>query len=167
MALHPRRLLNFKESCACSANMPGRFMLQRIRHCLTNVASVMIRRTCLPHSGKNRPCHGSGSLSPASHHGVSGSRPGKSTWNLWLTKCHCNRFLSEFFGFPLSIPFHHGSPYSYITWGMNNSQAGGRISETCTHPNDMNKGLCDCERAVENNIGPQEGESNRRLETTT
>jgi hypothetical protein len=22
--------------------------------------------------------------------------------------------------FPMSISFHHGSPYSYITWGINN-----------------------------------------------
>jgi hypothetical protein len=41
-------------------------------------------------------------------------------WDLWHTKWPWDRFISEFFGFSLSISFHCGSPYSYITWGMNN-----------------------------------------------
>ena len=38
-------------------------------------------------------------LSPRS----SGSIPGQSMWDLWLTKLHCDRFFSQFFGFPLSV----------------------------------------------------------------
>jgi hypothetical protein len=44
-----------------------------------------------------------------------GLRPGQSMWDLWWTRWHCNRLFSEFFGFPLSISFHRGSPYSNIT----------------------------------------------------
>jgi hypothetical protein len=40
----------------------------------------------------------------------------------------------------LSISFYHGSPYSYISWGMNNRRVGGRSSETSPHPIDMSKG---------------------------
>jgi hypothetical protein len=47
------------------------------------------------------------------------------------------RLLSEFFGFPLLISFHHGSPCSYITWGMNSRLIGGSSSEMF-HPIDMN-----------------------------
>jgi hypothetical protein len=32
--------------------------------------------------------------------------------------------------FPVSTSFHHGSPCSYITWGMNNRPAGSHSSET-------------------------------------
>jgi hypothetical protein len=39
--------------------------------------------------------------------------------------------------FPLLISFHHDSPCSYITWGMNNRPVGGSISETSPHPIDM------------------------------
>jgi hypothetical protein len=28
-----------------------------------------------------------------------------------------DRFFSKFFGFPLSVSFHRGSPYSSIAWG--------------------------------------------------
>jgi hypothetical protein len=41
-------------------------------------------------------------------------------WDVWWTKWLWDRYVSEFFGFTLSISFHHGSPYSYIIWGMNN-----------------------------------------------
>jgi hypothetical protein len=41
---------------------------------------------------------------------------------------------SEFFSFPLPISFHHGSPRSCITWGMNNRHIGGCSSETQSHP---------------------------------
>jgi hypothetical protein len=30
-------------------------------------------------------------------------------WDLWWTKWHLDRFLSEYFGFPLSISFHQCS----------------------------------------------------------
>jgi hypothetical protein len=35
--------------------------------------------------------------------------------------------------FSLSISFHRGSPYAFITWGMNNTPVGGRISEMQSH----------------------------------
>jgi hypothetical protein len=41
--------------------------------------------------------------------------------------------------FSLSIFFHHVCPWSYINWGMNNRPDGGCISETWSHPIDMNK----------------------------
>jgi hypothetical protein len=31
-------------------------------------------------------------------------------WDLWWTKWHWDKFLSNFFGFPLSISFHRCSP---------------------------------------------------------
>jgi hypothetical protein len=34
---------------------------------------------------------------------------------------------------PLSVSFHHGCPYSYIIWGMNNRCNGVSSSETCSH----------------------------------
>jgi hypothetical protein len=34
--------------------------------------------------------------------------------DLWLTKWHCSKFLSELFGFLLSLSFHRGSSYSYM-----------------------------------------------------
>jgi hypothetical protein len=40
--------------------------------------------------------------------------------------------------FSLSVSFHRGSPYSYITWAMNNRPVGGRSSEKEPHPVDMN-----------------------------
>jgi hypothetical protein len=36
-----------------------------------------------------------------------------------MNQVSLDRFFSEFFGFPLSILFHRGSPCSYITLGMN------------------------------------------------
>jgi hypothetical protein len=39
-------------------------------------------------------------------------------WDLWWIKWHWDRFFSEFLGFILSVSFHHGSTYSYITWGI-------------------------------------------------
>jgi hypothetical protein len=39
-------------------------------------------------------------------------------WDLWWSKWHLD--FSEFIGFPLSISFHRGCPYTYayITWGI-------------------------------------------------
>jgi hypothetical protein len=62
--------------------------------------------------------------------GSSGSRSSQSMCNLWRTKWHWDRFYSELFGLPLSVPFRHNSPYSYITWGMKSRPVGGRSSET-------------------------------------
>jgi hypothetical protein len=50
-----------------------------------------------------------------------------------------DRFSFEFFVFSLSISFHRGSSYSYLTWETNNSPIGCRSSETSSHPIDMNK----------------------------
>jgi len=36
-------------------------------------------------------------------------RPGKSMWDLWPNKWHCDRFFSEYFGFPKSVSFHQSS----------------------------------------------------------
>jgi hypothetical protein len=49
---------------------------------------------------------------------------------MWRIKWHWERFFSEFFDFQLSISFHRRSPYSYISWGMNNTSVGGNSSET-------------------------------------
>jgi hypothetical protein len=56
-----------------------------------------------------RPCHSSGGKSPTSHRGGPGSIPGQSMWDLWWTKWHWDRFLPEYFGFPLSLSFHRCS----------------------------------------------------------
>jgi hypothetical protein len=34
-----------------------------------------------------------------------------------VDKVALDRFFSEIFGFPLSVPLHHDSPLSYIIWG--------------------------------------------------
>jgi len=36
-------------------------------------------------------------------------------WDLWWTKCHYDRILSNYFGFILSIPFFH-PPYAFICY---------------------------------------------------
>jgi hypothetical protein len=85
-----------------------------------------------------RPCQGSGSYLPASHRGGPGSRPCQSMWDLWWEKLHWDRFLSDFFGFPLSVSFHRGSPHSHVTSEKNSRSVNGRSSETQSHHNDMN-----------------------------
>jgi hypothetical protein len=39
--------------------------------------------------------------------------------------------------FSLLITFFHGSPCSYIIWGMNNRPVGSHSSETQSHPIDI------------------------------
>jgi hypothetical protein len=58
-------------------------------------------------------------------------------WDLSWTKWYWDRFLSEFFGIFLSIPFHRDCPYSYIWW-MNNGLFRGSSSETQSRPIDKN-----------------------------
>jgi hypothetical protein len=53
-------------------------------------------------------------LSRRPHRGGPGLCPGQSTWDLWWSSWHWDRFFSEFFDFFLSISFHRGSPYSCI-----------------------------------------------------
>jgi hypothetical protein len=58
------------------------------------------------------PCRGWGRCLPASHRwGLA-----QSVWDLWWIKWHWDRFFFEFISFPLSILFHCGSPYTYITY---------------------------------------------------
>jgi hypothetical protein len=52
-------------------------------------------------------------------------------------KVALGKVYSEFFGFPLSISFHRGSPYSHIIWRMKTMNVGGRSSET-SHSIDVN-----------------------------
>jgi hypothetical protein len=40
-----------------------------------------------------------------------------------------------------SISFHHGSPCSYIIWGINNRPVHGCSSETSSHPAYMNSNI--------------------------
>jgi hypothetical protein len=58
-----------------------------------------------------------------SHRRTLGLCLGQFTWDLWW-------HFSELFGLPLSVSFHHGSPCSYIIWGMNNRPVCGCSSET-------------------------------------
>jgi hypothetical protein len=92
------------------------------------------------------PCHGSGGYWSVSHRGGPGLCPRCSRWNLRWTHWKWNRFFSDFFGFPLSVSFHRGSPHSYITWETNNRLVGGRSSETQSHPIDMNNVYWDSKR---------------------
>jgi hypothetical protein len=57
-------------------------------------------------------------------------------WDLRWTKWQLDRFLSEFFGLPLSVSFHRGSPYSCFFCWINNRPVSGRRSETWSHPTD-------------------------------
>jgi hypothetical protein len=58
------------------------------------------------------------------------SRPGQSKWDLWWEKWHWDRFFSDSLCFPLSIPFHRRSQYSYIIREINSKSASGSSSET-------------------------------------
>jgi hypothetical protein len=61
--------------------------------------------SCTNSNSVTGPCHGSGGYLPTPHRGGPGSRPVQSEWDLFWTKWHWNRFLSEFFGIPLSTLF--------------------------------------------------------------
>jgi hypothetical protein len=66
--------------------------------------------------------------------GLSPRRPGfvPGSVHVWfvIDKVALERVLLWVHCFALSISFHHGSPYSRITLGMNNMPVGGRSSET-------------------------------------
>jgi hypothetical protein len=49
----------------------------------------------------------------------------------------CQIALKDESGGPLSVSFHHGFPWSRITWRMNERPVDGRSSETQAHPIDM------------------------------
>jgi len=77
-------------------------------------ATVHNRSTNTPGGKRSLPQqmgshHGLGGQSPTSHRGGLSSIPGQSVWNLWWTKWHYDRFLSQHFGFPLSVSFHQWS----------------------------------------------------------
>jgi len=61
-----------------------------------------------------RPCHGWYGQSPASHCAAPDWVPDHSMWDLWWTKWHCDRFLSQYFCFPLSVSFHQRSIFIFI-----------------------------------------------------
>jgi hypothetical protein len=54
---------------------------------------------------------------------------GESMCDLWWTKCHWNRFFSEFFGFPVTIISPWLSMFIYH-WGMKNKPTDDCNSET-------------------------------------
>ena len=56
------------------------------------------------------PYHGSGNEQPASHREDSGSIPSQSMWYLWWKKCHTDRLLFGYFGFPCQ--YHSTKPYN-------------------------------------------------------
>jgi hypothetical protein len=99
------------------ARVRGRWIIFMILNCGCAMAQVVSRRPLTAE--------------------VQGSRPGQSMWDLWRT-VHSDRFVSEFFGFPLSISFHRRSPCSNIAWGGDNRPTFSRSSETQSHPIYMN-----------------------------
>jgi hypothetical protein len=54
--------------------------------------------------------------------------------------------LGQLLGCPLSISFHHGTPFSYIIWGMNSRPVGGCSSETVSSR--QREHLTPCSRAL-------------------
>jgi hypothetical protein len=61
---------------------------------------------------------------------MSGFEHGQSMWDFRWTEWHWDKFFPEFFGFPLSVPFHRRSAYSCTIWETNDTPADGRSSET-------------------------------------
>ena len=55
------------------------------------------------------PCHDSGGYLLEFQHGGPVSIRGRSPCHLWQTEWQCDRFLSEYIGFPLSASFHQCS----------------------------------------------------------
>jgi hypothetical protein len=55
--------------------------------------------------------------SPAFHNQGPDSVPGHSMWDFWWTKWHWDIFLSESFGFPLSVLFHRCSIFTHESSG--------------------------------------------------
>jgi hypothetical protein len=45
----------------------------------------------------------------------------QSKWHLWWSKWHSDRFVAEYFGFPLPVPFHQCFYFhSCVIWGLDN-----------------------------------------------
>jgi hypothetical protein len=68
---------------------------------------------------------------------LSPRRPGFGVWFM-VEKVALRQVFLGVLRFPLSVSFHRGCPYSYITWDMNSRCVGGRSSETSSGPIDMN-----------------------------
>jgi hypothetical protein len=62
--------------------------------------------------------------------GVSLKRPGSVHVGFVAVKVALGQVFLEVLHFPLSTSVHHGHPYLYIIWGMNNGPVGGGSSET-------------------------------------
>ena len=60
------------------------------------------------HLRQTDSCHGADDKTKTAHHGGMGSIPAQFMWGLWSTKWHWDRFFSEYYGFPLPVPFHQG-----------------------------------------------------------
>jgi hypothetical protein len=58
-------------------------------------------------------------------------------WDLWWTEWQWDRFVSEFFGFPLQVSFHRDSSYSYISGDEYIARKCPQFRES--HPIDINK----------------------------
>jgi hypothetical protein len=56
----------------------------------------------------------SGGQSPSFHLGGQVSMPGRTVWNFWWIKWHCDRVFSKYFCFSLSVPFHPCSILIFI-----------------------------------------------------
>jgi hypothetical protein len=65
-------------------------------------------------------------------------RPPTAEARVLASLCEILVLFSYFFGFPLSLSFHRGPPFSYIAWGMNTGSIGGRSSETSSPNTDRN-----------------------------
>jgi hypothetical protein len=74
--------------------------------------SLDIAKTCSSNTFQRLCCQ-----SVASYSAGSASRPGQSMWDSWCTKWHSDRFLSESFGFPLSVSFHRCSTFTRVSSG--------------------------------------------------
>jgi hypothetical protein len=71
----------------------------------------------------------------ASHRGGLGSFSGHSTWNLWWTKWHWDRFFSEFFSFPLSVYHSTVDHHTHISRGARTTGTlMGTVQRHSPHP---------------------------------
>lgn len=74
-----------------------------------------------------RICYCPGSQSPISHHGHTSSRPGQSTWDLWWTKWHWERFLPGIL-YDVTAALHS---HPYVNCRMDKGLVRGPVSQRC------------------------------------
>jgi hypothetical protein len=60
------------------------------------------------------PCHASDGYSPACHGRSPHLTPAQNMWDLRWTKWQSDRFLTQYFGFPLSVILHQCSTLIFI-----------------------------------------------------